>query len=104
MHLALQVPAGQSYTHLAYGTHDVIAAGLERTIHLIDASSGALLQVVEDAHTQLVYLQWSPVPRRIGGRSAPRTHCSMALMFNHFTQPGCSPRIRDVTSLCRMHW
>lgn len=65
------MPAGQSYTHLAYGAHDVIAAGLDRTIHLIDASSGALLQVIEDAHTQLVYLQWSPVPRRIGERFAP---------------------------------
>ena len=73
MHGAVQVPAGQSYTHLAYGAHDVIAAGLERTIHLIDASSGALLQVIKDAHAQLVYLQWSPVSRRIGEWSASYT-------------------------------
>ncbi len=61
-----QVPAGQSYTHLAYGPHDVIAAGLGRTVHMIDASTGDVLQVVEDAHTQLMYLQWAPVPRRTG--------------------------------------
>lgn len=65
MHHA-QVPKGKSYEFLAYGAHGVIAAGLGRDVHMIDSASGSVLSVIEDAHTKLTYLQWSPVPRRIG--------------------------------------
>ncbi len=79
--MGAQLPANQSYTHLAYGAHNVIAAGLDRTVHMIDGSSGSVLQVIEDAHIQLTYLQWSPVPRRIGAN--PRPLCTSHASLQH---------------------
>lgn len=61
-----QVPKGKSYDFLAYGAHGVIAAGLARTVHMIDSACGGVLSVIEDAHTSLTSLQWSPMPRRVG--------------------------------------
>lgn len=65
-----EVPVGQSYTKLAFGSHGVIAAALERTLHMIDSASGAVLQIIEDAHNHIAYMQWSPQPRRIGDELA----------------------------------
>lgn len=64
-----ELPADQSYTKLAFGAHGVIAAALERTLHMIDSASGAVLQIIEDAHNDIAYLQWSPQPRQIGDDS-----------------------------------
>lgn len=64
------VPNGRSYEHLAYGAHGVIAASFERSVHMIDSASGAVVSIIEDAHTAVTYLQWSPVPRRIDGDEA----------------------------------
>ena len=61
-----QVPSGQSYKLLAFGAHGVIAAALGRTLHMIDSASGAVMSVIEDAHSPVAYLQWSPVPRLTG--------------------------------------
>jgi hypothetical protein len=64
--LLAQVPSGQSYKLLAFGAHGVIAAALGRTLHMIDSASGAVMSVIEDAHSPVAYLQWSPVPRLTG--------------------------------------
>jgi hypothetical protein len=63
---AAQVPNGQSYELLAFGAHGVIAAALGRTLHMIDSASGAVMSVIDDAHSPVAYLQWSPVPRLTG--------------------------------------
>ena len=60
------MPSGQSYKLLAFGAHGVIAAALGRTLHMIDSASGAVMSVIEDAHSPVAYLQWSPVPRLTG--------------------------------------
>jgi hypothetical protein len=60
------VPNGHSYTLLAFGAHGVIAAALGRTLHMIDSASGAVMSVVDDAHSPVAYLQWSPVPMLTG--------------------------------------
>lgn len=38
-------------------------------MHMIDSASGAVVSIIEDAHTAVTYLQWSPVPCRIGEAS-----------------------------------
>ncbi len=63
------MPKGKSYELLSYGGHGVIAGGLDRAVHMIDSASGAVLAVIDDAHTHLTYLSWSPTPRSVGARS-----------------------------------
>ncbi|KAK9819711.1 hypothetical protein WJX72_001552 [[Myrmecia] bisecta] len=65
-----EVPANRCYTHIAYGPGGVIAASIDKTLYLLDAKSGSLVDTVEDAHdAEITCMEWSPALYPLGDHS-----------------------------------
>ena len=106
--LSLQLPSSKCYSLLAYCANGIIAAGCDRELHLIASVSGDVIACIEDAHTPLQYMQWSPVPCDVGAPNRLLCLCKdSALRLNSFSpaaHAGLLPKMILPTFLGGRRW
>lgn len=66
----LPLPKGSFFTKLCFGPHNVVAAACGGSIHFLDAATGQVLDVVEEAHEPaagITKMAWTPDAVDVGG-------------------------------------
>ena len=70
LHCCLQeVPSGQSFSKIAYGPDNLLAAAFDHSLQFLDATSGHVLETIDDAHEgPITAIEWAPVSHTAGSK------------------------------------